>query len=266
MRRLALVLALAAALAAAAPAAAAPTYYLALGDSLAAGTLPPALFTKHGYADQLLALLRKDEPSLRLVNLGCPGETSVSLIDGGGCPYEHGTQLAEAIAFLKAHPRSTSLVTIDIGANDVLRCDVTDTGCFRLQLQYVSQSLRRILRELRAANRHVRLVGVDYYDALLAGWLAGPSGRSTARASVGLVARLNRLERGLYTSAGARVTNVFDAFSTTQFTPLVPHGSAKVPFNVGRICAWTLGCTQSDVHPNATGYGVIARAIQAALA
>jgi lysophospholipase L1-like esterase len=265
MRRLALVLA-AAALAAAAPAAAAPTYYLALGDSLAAGTQPPALFTKKGYADQLLALLRKEEPSLRLVNLGCPGETAGSLIEGGGCTYEHGSQLAEAIAFLKAHPGATSLVTLDIGANDVLRCDVSDAGCFRLQTEGVGQSLGRILRELRSAAPHVRIVGLDYYDPLLAAWLSGPAGREAARGSIARLAMLNRLERSLYERAAARVAAVADAFATAQFQPLVPlRGSGRVPFNVARICAWTLACSRGDVHPNTTGYGVIARAIRDAL-
>src|SRR6266550_1668499 len=54
----------------------APVYYLSLGDSLAAGTQPGRLFTNEGYADQLATLLRPRMPNLRLVKLGCPGETT----------------------------------------------------------------------------------------------------------------------------------------------------------------------------------------------
>ncbi len=45
-------------------------YYLALGDSLARSAQPNGDF-QHGYADQLLALLQQQDPSLRLVKLGC---------------------------------------------------------------------------------------------------------------------------------------------------------------------------------------------------
>src|SRR5262247_952289 len=75
-------------------------YYLALGDSLAFGFQPNGDFT-HGYVQQLSAQL----PGLVLVNLGCPGETSTTFVTGGRCPYPNGaSQLATAIAFLRAHP------------------------------------------------------------------------------------------------------------------------------------------------------------------
>lgn len=265
-RRLALLLSLAALAAAPARAAAAPTYYLALGDSLAAGTQPGLLFTKLGYANQLLPLLRTDEPTLQLVNLGCPDETSTSLIEGGGCSYEHGTQLAEALAFLVAHRQSTSLVTIDVGANDLLRCGTADEGCLRLALQTVGESLERILRELRSAAPRVRIVGIAYYDALLGDWLAGRSGMAAARASLAGVDALNALERRVYSRHAARVAAVDEAFSTSSSTPLVQLGKRLVPTNVAVVCRWTWSCARGDVHPNRTGYGVIARAIRDALA
>jgi hypothetical protein len=43
-------------------------------------------------------------------------------------PYDHGSQLAKAEAFLPAHRGSTVLVTIDIGANDLSRCINRATG------------------------------------------------------------------------------------------------------------------------------------------
>ena len=80
--------------------AAAPpaTYYLALGDSLSQGVQPDAAGTSvetgQGYADQLYAMLRPSQPTLQLVKLGCPGETTATMIHGGICHYPGGSQLA----------------------------------------------------------------------------------------------------------------------------------------------------------------------------
>src|SRR6202042_3187861 len=141
MRRVARALALAAVVATAAggcsgpartgppdnrPASAPAAYYLALGDSLSQGVHPNpsgvALRPRHGYADQLYAMLRSHQPGLRLVKLGCPGEPTVTMIHGGICSYRRGSQLAAAVSFLRAHRSRISLVTLDIGANDPDSC------------------------------------------------------------------------------------------------------------------------------------------------
>lgn len=92
-------------------------YYLALGESLAASAQPNGDF-QHGYAEQLYEKLRQQDPGLRLVKLGCGGETTTSMVYGTQNPdvasscgppsfylrnYPHKTQLAEAVSFLKAH-------------------------------------------------------------------------------------------------------------------------------------------------------------------
>ena len=106
--------------------AAPASYYLALGDSLSRGVQPDAAGTSvetgQGYADQLYAMLRRGQPALRLVKLGCPGETTATMIHGGICKYRGGSQLAAAVAFLSAHRGHVRLVTIDIGANDPEDC------------------------------------------------------------------------------------------------------------------------------------------------
>lgn len=56
----------------------APTDYVSVGDSAAAGVQPPG-FTALGYADQLALRMRMRSPLLRLVKLGCPGETTETL-------------------------------------------------------------------------------------------------------------------------------------------------------------------------------------------
>ncbi|HEY7012271.1 MAG TPA: hypothetical protein VH480_05935, partial [Streptosporangiaceae bacterium] len=109
------------------PAKAPPaTYYLALGDSLAQGVQPNAsgvsVMTRDGYPDQVYAALHPGRPGLKLVKLGCPGETTTSMINGGICRYPGGSQLATAVAFLQAHRGRVLLVTLDIGANDPEHC------------------------------------------------------------------------------------------------------------------------------------------------
>jgi len=65
------------------------SYYLSLGDSLAQGVQPNAsgasVRTQHGYANQLFAALRSSRPGLRLVKLGCSGETTATMMNGGIC-------------------------------------------------------------------------------------------------------------------------------------------------------------------------------------
>src|SRR5215472_9133850 len=58
-------------------------YYLALGDSLAFGYQPNFDFS-HGYADYFFSNL-KTHGTTTLANMGCPGETSSTFINGK-CP------------------------------------------------------------------------------------------------------------------------------------------------------------------------------------
>ena len=57
-------------------------WYLALGDSLAAGFQPgrtPAVDLDGGYVGAVLDAEREERPRTRLVNLACPGATSTRL-------------------------------------------------------------------------------------------------------------------------------------------------------------------------------------------
>jgi hypothetical protein len=95
-------------------------YYLSLGDSLAESFQPNGDLS-HGYAEQLHATLAADDPKLELVNLGCGGESTVSMRYGsqdpnvvGSCGtpryykvlYPKGTQLARAATSITSAPRS----------------------------------------------------------------------------------------------------------------------------------------------------------------
>ena len=81
------------------------TYYLALGDSLSQG-FQDGHITDKGYVDDLYATLKVSNPRLELEKLGCPGESTTTMISGGICPYPEGSQLAQAKQFISDHPGS----------------------------------------------------------------------------------------------------------------------------------------------------------------
>lgn len=249
--------------------AAAPVrYYLALGDSLAVGTQPGRLFSGAGYADQLLRLRQRRQPRLRLIRLACPGETTTAFRRGGRCPYPRGSQLAQAAAFLRANRGRVALVTIDIGANDLLRCGGGGEACTRRAVASLRSNLPPILRELRrAAGPRVPIVGMDYYAPLLARWLEGGDGERAARRHLdGAVIPGNAALRAVFRARGVRVARVEAAFATRRFTPLeaLPDGRS-VPRNVAAICRLTWMCSQGNIHANADGHRTIARAFDAQL-
>jgi lysophospholipase L1-like esterase len=250
------------------------SYYLSLGDSLAQGVQPDlagtSVETRHGYADQLSAALRASHPGLRLVKLGCPGETTVTMINGGICSYRGGSQLAAAVAFLRAHRARVSLVTIDIGANDADGCITRPTltnfaSCLTKSVPQVTSNLTKILTRLRQADPHGRIIAMNYYLPALAEWRDGLVGQAVARVSALAIAGYNVVLAHLYKAFGVRVADVAGAFHTSDFTPQVTvPGLGRLPRNVAAICQWTWECAAPprgpNVHANQAGYQVIARA------
>jgi lysophospholipase L1-like esterase len=258
-----------------------PTYYLALGDSLAQGVQPNAagvsVKTGDGYPDQLYATLHRTRPGLQLVKLGCPGETTTTMIDGGLCHYRDGSQLAAAADFLRAHRGRVLLVTLDIGANDpeqcggrpglsqLARCAVKDIPSAVTHLATIMNRLNAAAGKEAGEVGGVRIVGMTYYLPALAEWHSGLPGRLMARVAEKLAATYNRLLTQVYVKSGARVANVFGAFETADFgTP----ANSNVPRNVGRLCQWTWACAAPpqgpNQHANQAGYQVIARTFQQA--
>jgi lysophospholipase L1-like esterase len=253
-------------------------YYLSLGDSLAQGVQPnssgQSVETDQGYADDLLAAGQATFPTLRLVKLGCPGETTSTLVTGGICTYPLGSQLAQAVSFLHAHRGFVAFVTIDIGANDIDGCVADGEGnpaCVDAAFASVSTNLPTILGKLRsAAGPAIPIIGMNYYDPFLAAWLQGTAGQTLAVESEQLAVQYNGVLDSIYGGAGSAVADVQDAFSTTDFTDMVSlPGIGGVPLNVARICEWTWMCAASplgpNIHANTTGYEQIAEAFQTVL-
>jgi lysophospholipase L1-like esterase len=251
-----------------------PTYYLALGDSLAQGVQPNAagvsVRTGDGYPDQLYATLHRTRPGLELVKLGCPGETTTTMIGGGLCRYQGGSQLAAAAAFLRAHRGRVLLVTLDIGANDPEQCGGRPglsqlARCAVRDIPSAVTHLTTIMDRLTVADPDVRIVGMTYYLPALAEWHSGLPGQMMARVAAKLAATYNRLLTRVYVNSGARVANVFGVFETSDFgTP----ANSDVPRNVARLCQWTWACAAPprgpNQHANQAGYQVIARTFQQA--
>jgi lysophospholipase L1-like esterase len=251
------------------------SYYLALGDSLSVGVQPDAAGASRptglGYANQLYAALRVRHPALRLVKLGCSGETTSTMINGGICRYPARSQLAQAVSFLRGHRGQVSLITIDIGANDPDSCIERPTiakiaACITTSFSDTTDNLTKIMTRLRAAaGPAVRIIGMNYYVPALAEWRDGLLGQQVARLAERLVVGYNRLLTGIYTSYGARVADVFGAFHSGDFTDQVTlPGLGRLPRNVATICLWTWECAAAPRGPNEhareVGYGVIALA------
>jgi lysophospholipase L1-like esterase len=242
-----------------------PTYYLALGDSLAQGVQWSAsgdILTTQGYVDDLYVQFKKNIPALVVEKLGCPGETTTSMIHGGICP-DYPSQLEAAVSFLQTH--QVAFVTLDIGANDVDGCisaSAIDSACVQAGLNSVGSNLPWILRELRsAAGPHTPIIAMNYYDPFLAAWALGGNGPTLALQSLEAATEFNLLLDAIYTAFGVPVADVAQAFRIYNFTP-VP--GENVPVNVFLTLAWTWMDAPPpfgpDIHPNGAGYAVIASA------
>jgi lysophospholipase L1-like esterase len=266
-------------------------FYLSLGDSLSVGDQPRAngatLPTDAGYADQLNAVLNKSDHDLQLVKLGCPGETTLTLIKGGICGYKGahrfsltgrtGSQLTAAEAFLHFHPNGVPLITINIGANDVNACVTPGATiaqiitCLKPVFPAIANNLAGTLAALRKAAPNATIVGMNYYVPELAAWLQGTAaGKQFAQASIVLAGVFNNNTLApVYKHFGVPVADVSTAFSTNDMKDMVklPPFPGKVPLDVARICQWTWECAPPpvgpNIHANRAGYHVIAMAFWA---
>ena len=255
-----------------------PPFYLAVGGSGSVGfqptsTHPHGMPTDSGYSNDLAAREATRWPGLTLVRIGCPGISTLGMIEGSGhCLYRDGSQLQTALDFLHTHP-STVLVTVDLGFNDVVRClhDMNvDAACVANGLSSVQLQLPRILTALRqAAPAQAQIIGVGHYDPYLGHAVRGAAGQAFAQASLGVLERLNGVMRAAYAKAGMPMADVSAAFSAEDTTPVTVPGLGTVPTDVARVCALTWMCTAPpmgpNLHPDDDGYRVIAGALAAAL-
>jgi lysophospholipase L1-like esterase len=269
--------------------AAAPRYYLSLGDSLAQGMQPEAdgitVNTDRGYADRLYTIEKPKIAGLRLVKLGCGGESTTSFLTGHGnsadsillgCNPAGGSHISAAERFLRSHRRGgeVAFVTLDIGANDIDGCAPggnLDVSCVMTGVEHIGSNLPVILRRLRrAAAPGTPMAAMTLYDPFLQLYLT-PGGAAEAISTVRYARNLNESLAQLYRNGKFRVANVDTAFHTYDLSStnsLAGH-PGPVPVDVAQVCRLTWMCAPPprgpNIHANDAGYALIARTFAAAL-
>ena len=218
--------------------------YLALGDSLAAnvGVADP----NEGYVSRFHRFLEEARgETLGLTNLAISGESTISI--------QNGTQLNQALSIL--NNSNVEVLSIDLGANDVLShlgssdCILGEGGprgvaCqarIKAALEAFGPNFRSILGRLKAALP----AGAEFYVMTLYNPFDFGSGLPFEDFSSGIVDDLNDVVRAEALAAGAKVGDPFNDMAD----------------NAG---AWTNMLTQSDIHPNADGYQVLANSLAVA--
>lgn len=250
------------------PTTSAPGTYLALGDSLAVGVGATAP-DRRGYVALLFE--RTSAPggvggvaANRLLNIAVGGETSRSLIDGG--------QLAAAARLIGEADPPVSLVTLDIGGNDLLRLLGTEpctsapasAECAALvnaTLGGFEENATRIFGELRraldAVGSSAPLAVMTYFNPF-----SGTDDLYEAAADRALLGADGRAD-----CEAARETTAARGMNDIIACLAEEHGAVLVdvqPLFVGFGLELThIG--SDDIHSNDMGYAVIANAFAEAL-
>ena len=239
--------------------------YVALGDSLAAGYQPGGTELREtAYPALTAGRLAGEGSELAVENLGCSGETTTSLIEGGKCDFDAGSQLAQAESVMKQRGDDVALVTIDIGGNDLLRCvrggAEVDTACVADGVQTVEKNLPTILGRLRAAaGDDVPVLVLGYYNP----WLAAKALDQPVKGLDDAAKAYTALSRAIQAAADATDTTFVgldEAFATRDTTPTEINGRT-VPENAARICTLTNICTVGDIHLTDEGAATVARVL-----
>jgi lysophospholipase L1-like esterase len=279
-----LILALALALAAPAAAGAAKPkrqYYVSLGDSYATGFQPSVVHqtagTRNGFAYQVPRLAKPRGYRFKLVNFGCGGETTVSLLERtgscagpapGGPGYAGRTQIAAAGRFLRRHRGKVGLITVSIGGNDVTKCtsDADPIACVAAAVEAIRKNVTEIAERLRAAaGRKVPIVGTTYPDVILGEWVGPNPSQELAKLSVVAFRELINPELAkAYAAAGGKlvdVTAATGAYGPLEETTTRLAAYGTIPLPVAKVCEYTYYCDYRDIHARTSGYALIAKLI-----
>ncbi|HEV7133408.1 MAG TPA: SGNH/GDSL hydrolase family protein [Gaiellaceae bacterium] len=251
--------------------------YLALGDSVAFGYVPPNAVPAPNYVDahsfvgypEYLA----QQLNERVSNASCPGETTASMLVAGaqsnGCENSlgspvgystlyplhvqyRGTQMDYALHYLAAH-KHTRLVTIDVGANDAFLCQETtaDHCTSGAELFGVANEIAANL----ATIFHVLRVDAGYTGPIVA--LTYYSLSYSDPAAVAGTQFLNSVIAGVATASGGIVADGLAAFQG----PSLAFGGD--PCAAGLLIKLPNGTC--NIHPSAAGHRLLAAAIATAI-
>lgn len=251
--------------------------YVSLGDSYATGFQPTAAGqganTRDGFAYQIPKLAQARGYHYKLVNFGCGGETTVSLLERttecgglgpGGEDYTGRTQIAAAERFLRKHKGKVGLITVSIGGNDVTKCarEPDPFGCVGGAVEAIKKNVTKIAKRLRkAGGKKVRIVGTTYPDVILGEWVGATPNQGLAEASVAAFQQIINPElKKAYAAAGGKFVDVTAA--TGAYTPLdqtvADPTYGTIPVAVAQACAYSYYCEFRDIHARTNGYKVIA--------
>ena len=221
------------------------TYYVALGDSLAANV--GVNEARDGYVSRLHNQLQiTDGASYGLRNFGISGETSGTLIRSG--------QLDEAIAFMESN--QVAYVTIDIGANDLLGhlgsadCsdDLNAAGCQdRITSAFASYEVNmvEILDQIEDAAPDATILFMRAYNPFSLGFGAAVG---LEQQSSDTLQALNDIAADLATERGMLVA---DAFTPMEGTAAATTHMVDNP---------------PDIHPIEIGFDILTGSFVDALA
>ena len=170
--------------------------YISIGDSYAAGSQPAPNgglhTTRKGFTYVVESRVAAAGGHLELLNFGCSGATSTSVLTQIGCdqeamgpaaaPYSSSTQIDAAVAAITQNRSKMRLITIIIGGNNINGClppssvDLTDgdAACLDRAVATLSANLREILGRIRGvAGPDIPILGLTYPDIYLGAWLLG---------------------------------------------------------------------------------------------
>jgi lysophospholipase L1-like esterase len=253
------------------------TYYVSLGDSYAAGYQPNGV-VNHGFTDYLYKSLRKSNPGLQLVKLGCGGATTESMIKGNKpcsesyLPYastsKKTAQLTYASRWLRAHRKQVRYVTLTIGGNDFASCVKAGdfnavVACAGKGIEKMKKNLPVIAKALRgAAGKKPVIVGSTYPDVVLGAWIQGGDGQNIAKASVPVFHdQINPAMKKAYTKQKIGFVDATAKFGgyipLDQTTTVDPYGD--IPQAVANICKFGWFCERPDIHLRSNGYAKLAK-------
>lgn len=255
-------------------------YYVSLGDSYAVGYQPaPTPGATGGYTAVVARGAR-----LKLVNFGCGGATTTSILQADGCVAPYGppagtdaasyagkTQAAAAEAFIRRHKRNIGLITVTIGGNDVTQCasNANPVTCVAGVLGELGPHVTTLAKGLRAAaGPKVPIIGLTYPDVILGQWVYPPGQANQGLATLSVTAFKTLINPELekaYASAKAKfidITADTDAYQPlTQTTTLAPYGT--IPAAVAEVCNVTWYCQLGNIHAKTVGYQLIGQKILA---
>jgi len=251
-------------------AASSQKYYVSLGDSYSVG-YQPNIGATNGYTVYTAKKL-----GMKLVNFGCGGATTTSILNTVGCPdvlprtaggqkYPTTTQIQAADAFLAAHKGQIGLITVSISGNDVTSCaqNANPIPCVGTAVSGITQNVTQLVSDLRAAaGPKVPLIGLTYPDVILGSYVyptnPGPaSAQSLAQLSVvAFKSLINPALSAAYATGNGQFVDVTSA--SGSYVPLTNTVKSKtygtIPAAVASVCQLTWFCEKGNIHAKTSGY------------